>query len=233
MSKHNNLNGRIFIGAILIIVGTLIFLKNIHLDLFFIDIFSWPFILLIIGIFVLINDKNSLPGIILIVVGGTNIVAGYFNVSFYDIISEYWPFIIIALGIFIVLKSIGYKNEKGENIIEEEDYYLDTFSIFSNNDRYIKSKNFKGGKITSLLGELKINLMESDIQESPQICDMLTLLGSIEIYLPPDWEVIHETTTIFGDFSDTRSKQQIVNSNNKKVLVVKGLVLFGNCEIKS
>jgi predicted membrane protein len=187
----------------------------------------------VIGVIILVSDKDSLFGVILIVVGGGNIIARYFHKSFYDVIYEYWPFLIIALGIFIVLKTFGSGKSNEQEIIEAEDYFLDAFSIFGNNDKYIKSKSFKGGKLTSLFGELKINLAESDIQESPQELDILTLFGASEILIPSDWEVILKTTTIFGGFSDERAKQKLDDDVNKKVLIVKGLILFGGGEIKS
>ena len=54
MSDQQNSHGRIWLGAILIIVGTLIFLRNFNFEFLDINIFSWPFIMLIVGIVIII-----------------------------------------------------------------------------------------------------------------------------------------------------------------------------------
>ncbi len=82
MSETNNSNGRIWLGAALIILGSLFFLRNFHFNMFNFNIFSWPFLLLVIGIVVLVNHKDSLFGLILIVVGGVGIASNYFDISF-------------------------------------------------------------------------------------------------------------------------------------------------------
>ena len=104
MSHTNNKNGRTWLGVILIIIGGLIFLRNFQFDFLHINIFSWPVILLLIGIFFLVNHKDSFFGIILIVVGGTGIASQYLHISFRSVLSEYWPFLIIAFGIYLILK---------------------------------------------------------------------------------------------------------------------------------
>jgi predicted membrane protein len=235
MSETNNTNGRIWLGAALIILGSLFFLRNFHFNLFNFNIFSWPFLLLVIGIVVLVNHKDSLFGLILIVVGSVGIASNYFDLSFRSIIFEYWPFLIIIIGIYTILKSFGSKTKHDPGIIEENNYYLDIFSLFGDKTKIIRTNNFLGGKLTSIFSDLKVTLKESNMDEGIRELDTLTIFGATQIFLPEDWEVIIKTTTLFGGFEDQRfSKKNTPDAEVKsKTLVVKGLVLFGSGEIKS
>lgn len=235
MSDTNNSNGRIWLGAALIILGSLFFLRNFHFSIFNFNILSWPFLLLIIGIVILVNHKDSLFGLILLVVGGIGIASNYFNQSFRSIIFDYWPFLIIILGFYTILKSFGSKDEVKNEIIDEDNYYLDIFSIFGDKTKIINTSNFLGGKLTSIFSDLKVTLKGSNMDEGVRELDTLTIFGATQIFLPDDWEVIIKTTTLFGGFEDQRfnKKMNADSEISSKTLVVKGLVLFGSGEIKS
>jgi len=235
MSDTNNSNGRIWLGAALIILGSLFFLRNFHFNILNFNIFSWPFLFLVIGIVVLVNHKDSLFGLILIVVGGVGIASNYFNISFRSVIFEYWPFLIIILGLYTILRSFGSKVKNEPSIIEDNNYYLDIFSLFGDKTKIIKTNNFLGGKLTSIFSDLKVTLKESNMDAGIRELDTLTIFGATQIFLPEDWNVIIKTTTLFGGFEDQRfSKKNISDADTKdKTLVIKGLVLFGSGEIKS
>jgi predicted membrane protein len=232
MSNHNNSNGRIWLGAILIIVGALIFLKNFHFNILNFNIFSWPFLLLIIGIIILVNHKDSFPGIVLVMIGGVGIASDYLHISFRTILSEYWPFMIIIFGIYLVLRGSGNSETDQLDFIETDKYFLDIFSIFGDKTKKIKTDNFLGGKTTSLFGDLTVDLKDCQITEGTKELDTLTMFGATEIFLPSDWQVIIKTTTIFGGFEDQRVKKDISDGTNNKMLIIKGIVLFGSGEIR-
>ena len=236
MSQTNNSNGRVWLGAILIVLGSLFFLKNFHFNILNFNILSWPFLLLVIGIIILLNHKDSFFGLILIIVGGIGISSNLFDISFRSIIGEYWPVIFIIIGLYTIFKTFGKQHSSGPDMVEAEDFYLDVFSIFGDKTKIIKTNNFLGGKLTSIFSDLKISLSDSKLAKGNLELDMLTIFGSTEIYLPNDWEVIIKTTTIFGGFEDQRFNRREPDSNNEhqgKTIVIKGLVLFGSGEIKS
>ena len=233
MSIRSNSNGRIWLGSILIIVGALIFLKNFHFDILNINIFSWPVILLVIGGIVLANHKDSVLGLGLVIIGGIGIVSNYFHISFRYILSEYWPFILIILGVYLIFRQTVNKDSDDREFIESPDYFLDLFSIFSEKTKKIKTENFLGGKTTSMFGELIVDLTDCKIASGTIAIDTLTMFGSTEILIPTDWQVIIKTTTVFGGFEDKRSRSIATEENADKIVIIKGLVLFGGGEIKS
>lgn len=233
MSIRSNSNGRIWLGAILIIVGALLFLKNFHFDILNINIFSWPVILLVVGGIILSNHKDSVFGLGLVIVGGIGIASNYFNISFGYILSEYWPFLLIVLGLYLIFRQNIHKETDDREFIDSPDYYLDLFSIFSEKTKKIKTDNFFGGKTTTMFGELIVDLTDCKIASGSIAIDTLTLFGSTEILIPTDWQVIIKTTTVFGGFEDKRSRSIPNDENAGNIVIIKGLVLFGGGEIKS
>lgn len=233
MSIRSNSNGRIWLGAILIIVGALLFLKNFHFDILNINIFSWPVILLVVGGIILSNHKDSVFGLGLVIVGGIGIASNYFNISFGYILSEYWPFLLIVLGLYLIFRQNIHKETDDREFIDSPDYYLDLFSIFGEKTKKIKTDNFFGGKTTTMFGELIVDLTDCKIASGSIAIDTLTLFGSTEILIPTDWQVIIKTTTVFGGFEDKRSRSIPNDENAGNIVIIKGLVLFGGGEIKS
>jgi predicted membrane protein len=232
MSNHNSSRGRVWLGVALIIVGLMLFMRNFHFHIFYFDIFSWPFILLIIGLFIIFNHKDSFFGWVLIVIGGIGITSRYLHISFRSVIMDYWPVLLIILGAYTLLKAFGGNKDDSVETTEAKEHYLDVFSIFGEKSKIIKTDNFLGGKTTLLFGELNLYLRESSLQQYNTVLDSITLFGSTNIYIPSDWEVVIKTVTIFGGFEDNRVKSQ-KDINDKKILVIKGLVLFGGGELKN
>ncbi len=233
MSNQKSSHGRIWLGAILIIVGALIFLRNFNFEFFHINIFSWPFIMLIVGIVILINSRDSLFGIILIILGGVGLTARYFDTSYREIFSEYWPVLLILLGLYTIFKNIGDGNSDKIETIQSDNNLIDIFSFLGDKSKFVKSNNFIGGKTTTILSELTIDFRESNLKEGTHELDCFTLFGSTRLFVPSDWQVVIKTTTIFGGFDDQRGKALQQSEQNDRALIIKGLVLFGGGSIKS
>lgn len=233
MERHDNSRGRIWIGVALIVVGMLIFLNNFQFTIFSLDLFSWPIILLLIGIIILLNERDSFFGLILVVVGGVGVASDILNISFKHVFIDYWPVLLILLGIYTVLLAFTKSTDNKIETIELNDNQLDIFSIFSDRTKFIRSNNFKGGKITSILGELNVDLNQCKISDEKIEIDVLTLMGATKLLMPKDWEVINKTTTIFGGFDYQRGRSMQDINPEDKVVILKGLILFGGGEIKA
>ncbi|MFT7002026.1 MAG: putative membrane protein, partial [Spirosomataceae bacterium] len=68
------------------------------------------------------------------------------------------------------------------------------------------------------------------------VLEVFVLFGGIELVVPSDWEVKSDVTALFGGFSNKKRSFQndaAVVTTGKKVLYIKGTVLFGGGEIKS
>jgi len=230
-TKINNSKGRVVVGTMFILFGILFFLNNFEFELFSIDLFSWPVILFTVGIVIILNNKNSLFGFILLVIGGSGIASEYFGISVKSFVYEYWPFLLIILGIYFIFKRSSSVENSDQEFVETDEYLVDIFAIFGEINKTIKTNKFLGGKISSIMSETQIDLRNSHLANEKVELDTLTLMASTEIHIPANWKVVIKATTIFGAFEDLRTN--VINSESANTLVIKGLVLFGGGEIKN
>jgi hypothetical protein len=64
------------------------------------------------------------------------------------------------------------------------------------------------------------------------VIDILCIFGGNDIKVPRDWTIINESFVIFGGFKDKRPMATSISEASRKVLRIKGSVIFGGAEIK-
>jgi len=232
-----NNDSKITLGIVLILVGLFAFSGNLFGFPFHFThyIFSMPGIMMIVGIIILLNHKDSTLGVIFVAIGGFWFLSRYsdFNVKHY--FYEYWPILLIAFGIFIIFDRRKSNSVNiGTNDFNETDLdYIDDVSIFGGGNISVNSQNFKGGKVTVILGGKNLDLHQANLAEGTNILETTAIFGGIEVILPRDWKVVVNVTSIFGGVDDKRviNVNQVYESN--KVLVIKGAAIFGGCELKT
>ncbi|MFH1195952.1 MAG: DUF5668 domain-containing protein [bacterium] len=242
--------GKIIIGLVLILLGLLMTLENFSLfdGRFNHYIFSWQMLLIVIGFIILINDKSSFFGLVLMMIGGISIASEVWDFSFSDFVSDYWPVLLILLGLQILWKREPKVHEdrkhfnpinnsccdgEKEEVKESNADTIDMFSVFGTGRRIFKSASFKGGKITNLMGGLKIDLLDCKLAEGKQTLDIVTIMAGTEIFVPENWNVKISAVPIFGGFSDKRRVMPKEFDYDGPILNIKGLFIFGGGEIKN
>lgn len=235
MKKNNS---RMIAGILLIIIGVFAFAGNLlglpfHFTYY---IFSVPSLLMIIGLFILIKHDNSFSGVMLIGVGGFWFLSRYTNLPIKHYIAEYWPILLILLGIYIIFRKHDYQKHNCCTKREDKSFnadFIDDVSILSGGRKTINSQNFKGGKATAIFGGSTIDLYNANLAEGTNTLEVVAIFGGIEIIVPRDWKVIVSVTSIFGGIDDKRTinANQVYETN--KTLVIKGIALFGGCELKT
>lgn len=226
-------DSRIWLGAILIVLGFLFFLNSLDILDFSISriVFSWPFFFILIGVFTIINTKKKLLGGILSGLGAIFIVPRIFPSVDYDG-TIVFAIIFIALGLFIIFNRTGKEKEK-VIIDEQRKDYIDDIAIFGGGEKVISSENFRGGNITAIFGGSEIDLTNCSLAEGINVIDVLCIFGGTSLIVPKDWNVIVNITPIFGGFSNKSFKAPNPSINKSKTLIIKGLAVFGGGEIKS
>ena len=227
--KNKNYDSRTFLGIILVVIGTVLIARNFGwLDYDFTrHIISWQMLLIVIGLFNLARGAYT-PAIVLISVGL------FFLVDIPDDFKEnFWPALIILVGVVFILQwrrspksDYKFPNEGKTNSTD----YLDETAIFGGRTVSVVSDNFQGGKITSIFGGSKINLLYSKPIPGCTI-DVANIFGGSKLTVPEDWNIKIEVVSIFGGFDDKRSASVIARSNTSKIVVIKGTCIFGGGEV--
>lgn len=245
--------GRIWTGFFLLLVGALLLLKTANIILFPGWFFTWPVLLIGIGLFT--GIKHGFRGgfwAILILIGGLSL-ANHFDPT-WNLDRYIWPIIFIAIGLIFILRPKRscsrrwrrYHNNwnptseesnssntasEYENTATDRRDFVDITSVFGGVKKNVLSKNFKGGDIVSFMGGSEIDLTQADFTGTVKI-DVTNIFGGTKLIVPPTWDVQSDVTAIFGGVDD---KRQIsgVNVDHNKILILDGTCMFGGIEIRS
>ncbi len=233
--RKSSPNSRILLGTILILIGGLYLLETLDLISMNIPyiIFSFPFILLIIGVIILFNSNHKVFGALLALIGALTLTPRIFPTVHFegDIIV---PVILIAFGIMIIFKRRTYhgcnRSFRGEKIDKD---FIEDVSIFGGGHKVIQSENFKGGNITAIFGGSEIDLTQCKLAEGENVIDILAIFGGTTIMVPKDWDVRMSVTPVFGGFSNKIRRDPGAPLDSTRSLIIKGVFMFGGGEIKS
>ncbi|MEW6193877.1 MAG: DUF5668 domain-containing protein [Bacteroidota bacterium] len=233
-----------WVGIILIVFGLLLVIDNFNFFDFDLKdlIFSWHTILLIAGIIILSNSKNSTLGIIFVLVGLFGTLRHLFPFIYHIAFSDLWPIVLILIGLLILLKKKGqapdyqHLNEmqsaqKEANTTSAD--VIDETIITTSTKRIFVSENFQGGKITTIVGASQFDLTKSKLAPGEHVLDITCIFGGCTITVPREWKVIVNISAVFGGFDDKRYINSEAVQSDQGVLIIKGAVIFGGGEILS
>ncbi|MEQ9287871.1 MAG: DUF5668 domain-containing protein [Cyclobacteriaceae bacterium] len=231
MKTNRNTSRNAWIGVVLVAIGGYYLLRNLHFIPSFIPhyFFDWEMIFILIGGAMLATGRRA--GVVFLAIGAISLLPQVFLWP-HIYIRDWWPLILIAIGVSILMKRRheGYQSQRAGTT---DDEYIDEVSILGGSEKTITSRNFKGGKITSLFGGSKINFLNAELSPDENILDVFCMFGGSTLIVPSDWTIIMDSFIIFGGYSDKRPFTSNVSPNPDKVLRIKGFVMFGGGEIKS
>lgn len=220
-------------GIMIVVFGLLYMLRNmgaIDANTWHI-IFSWPMLLIALGLLNLADQKYSW-GFILLAVGSLFLADRVYNLP-YNLFTFFWPVIIIVIGISLIFsnsfKSLTLRRRKPDVVTAEGDF-IDEAAIFGGSERMINSLNFRGGKIVSIFGGSKIDLTQCQLTPGENVLELVAIFGGSTLIVPNDWNVKVESFNAFGGFAD---KRRNTNIDYSKTLIIKGATIFGGGELKS
>jgi len=230
---YHGSSNKVIIGVVLVIAGLFLILRNTGIFPDFIDnvVFSWPMLLVTIGLVLTLSSAEKTAGIIVMAVGGFFMIPLVFRETFH-MYNMFWPAIFIIVGILFIVsrrKSIAGGSSKGMT----GDDYIDYVNIFSGGDRQVVSQNFRGGKISAVFGGTELDLTKARLAPGRNEIEIVCVFGGATIIVPDTWFVTIEVTPILGGFSDSRKLSPGRTVDSTSQLAIKGAVVFGGGEVKS
>jgi predicted membrane protein len=236
MPENNRTDKRVILGGILIILGGIFLLNTMDILHFRFAhvVFSWPFIMLVIGVFILINTEKKFLGGILSGIGALFLVPRIFPEVDYNA-GIIFPIILIVLGAYIILKRRKVESESTpfSDTSQVNKDKIDDVSIFGGGTKIISSSNFQGGNVTAIFGGSEINLMNCQLADGDNVLDVLCVFGGTTIIVPKEWNVVINVTSILGGFSNKAIRNPSIVIDQSKTLHIKGLAMFGGGEVKT
>ena len=237
MSENKSaVDKRVLLGGILIFFGGIFLLDTMNILHFRIAhvLFSFPFFMFVIGLFVLVNTEKKFLGGILTGIGILFLIPRIFPQVDYDggIII---PIFLIILGIYIIMKKrkAGTESVFSSDTSKMNKDKIDDVSIFGGGTKIISSYNFQGGNITAIFGGSEINFMNCQLAEGDNVLDVLCIFGGTTIIVPKEWNVVINVTSVLGGFSNKAIRNPSVVIDQSRTLHIKGLAMFGGGEVKT
>ncbi len=246
---------RFWTGLVLIIIGAFLLLRKMGVDLP--DwMFTWPMILVLVGIITGIKHRfQNMSWLIITGIGAFFLMDDVFET--FNLRPYFFPVLIIGIGLVFILRprktwyfdkekfkgfspenkwqqtgfqKSGFQLEADQEKVSTDDM-IQSLSIFGGVKKVVTSKNFKGGEIFCFMGGAEINLSQADINGTV-ILEITQAFGGTKLVVPPHWDVRQEAIAIFAGIEDKRP-HQMGNFDPNKVLIIKGTTVFGGIEIKS
>jgi predicted membrane protein len=235
--RRENITG----GLLLLGIGSLLLARQVGADLPS-WLFTWPMILIVVGLFVGIKTRFRDFGWLLLIGIGVFFLLdkAQFDTSIRKFI---WPAAIIAAGLIILLSALFKRPqthivEDAEEVGDEnpqkttkgaiKDDIMEVICVFGSTTRVVLSKALKGGEVISVFGSSEINLTNADFK-GKLVLEVIQVFGGTKLIIPPHWEVQSQTAVIFGGIDDKRSNEH--TSDPEKILVIDGVTFFGGITI--
>ena len=216
---------RIITGIIVLGIGAGALLDALNIFSFWEHFQTWwPLLIIGAGVLTLIGNprSNYVWALALILIGGL-LQLNRLDLTEVNIFALIWPIIIIAVGLSILTNfSSRKKVTKGKDV--------DNISaVLSGSDTVSTSKNYKGGRITAVMGGAVLDLRDAQIKDEA-VLDIFALCGGVEIKVPREWRVQSQATMILGGIENKTTTR---NSESGPVLTITGTVALGGIEVNS
>ncbi|MBE0712794.1 MAG: hypothetical protein IH583_10455 [Candidatus Aminicenantes bacterium] len=229
MSARKN-QSRIFWGLLLILLGFIFLLDQMgRLDFGDLVGHYWPVVFILIGISILLsnNFQNVGSGIFFILFGAFFLLM---RLRVFDqaVWRYLWPLAVISAGLWILLRPAWHPDKKKINEMTADDLAISL--VLSGTSRKVESQNFKGGKADVVLGSAEVDFRGARLSGGQATLLLSVVLGSIELTVPHEWQVVIEGTPVLGSM-DSR-KKTIPDVEKTGTLFIKGSAVLGSIEIK-
>ena len=233
MSKSNNVQGRIFWGLMLIVLGILFLFDQMgRIDFGELVSRYWPAVFIIIGISILIGNGCRRVGSALFFLAlGTFFLLIEIEVL-HRSLWRYWPVLVIAAGIWVLIRPalsprlLSDQKTAPELTVDE----MKISVVFAGVKRRIESSAFKGGRAEVVLGSLELDLSGAGLAGEKAVVDLSVVLGSIELRVPQAWKLVIDGSPVLGNIEDKR--RPVAEAERKGTLHMKASAVLGNIEIK-
>ncbi len=214
---------RIFAGVGVLLLGGLLLLDSLNIHGFDNLLATWwPLFVVGGGLLVFLNGAQSYLWALLLVAFGVVYQLKNLDVINFDPWQVFWPAMIIVIGLSIIFRSTGNRQKVAT---ENSD---DVSAILGGVDHTNKSDDYTGGKITAILGGVKVDLRKAVIKKEATL-DLFTIMGGVELTVPENVIVKSKAAVIMGGIEN---KAQTLEAKNAPVLYITGDIIMAGVEVK-
>jgi predicted membrane protein len=242
--RHQDmLSARLVAGLLIIGFGGILLADNLGwFDARYVLRSLWPLALVAVGIAMVRNPQHRRSrggGWVLITVGFWIFAdkIGWVDVSLGQLLL---PGLLLFVGGTLVVRALSgppdaskrpelSKSADPNDPIDHAEF-VRSFALLSGVELRPVSRPFRGADLNAVMGGIKLDLTDARMEGDTATVEIFAFWGGIEIYVPPDWTVTSQVTTLLAGFIDKRRPTSVVPT---KTLVVQGMVVMSGIEVKN
>lgn len=213
---------RTIAGVGIITIGVLALLDTLNI----IDISNlfrdwWPLAVVMAGILMLINHPRDFLWPLIVIAAGTLLQLRELDQLTFNPWQLFWPVVIIAVGLSVLInRSYTHKNVSKKDLD-------DVTVLLGGSSTKSESKNYKGGKISTIMGGADIDLRDAVIKDEATL-DIFAFWGGATLKVPEGWVIKSRITPVAGGI-EIKTKPA---GKDAPILYLTGDVIMGGVEIK-
>ncbi|MDG5818187.1 DUF5668 domain-containing protein [Natronococcus sp. A-GB7] len=226
-----NISERFTTGTVFVLIGIILLLSTTG----FIEmrsVWGWiPALFVLVGVWALVRSefRNLVGPVMIIAIAGTFLLRNVGLIAD-GVIGTWWPLFVVLFGLLIMInRSRRRQRIRLESHTAEE---VTVVAVFGSDERRPVTEQFSGGELVSVFGDARVDLGDAGVRARPAIVETITVFGDSEIRVPADWNVALETVNIFGETTDRRRDSGKRNATDDPELIVTGISMFGDIEVR-
>jgi hypothetical protein len=241
---HDMFSMRLIVGLLIILIGGALLADNLGwFDARHMLRSLWPLALCAVGLTMVRNPQHKRSrgwGWVLITVGFWIFAdkIGWIHVSLGQLLL---PGLFLFVGGVLVFRALSgppgapdsakaAAASSGMPPPGDHAEYVRSFALLSGCELRPVSRPFRGADLNAIMGGIKLDLTSARMEGDTAIVEVFAFWGGMEIFVPADWTVTSEVTTLLAGFIDKRRPTSVVPT---KTLIVKGMVVMSGVEIKN
>jgi predicted membrane protein len=242
--RHRELfSTRLIVGVLIMLLGGTLLADNLGwIEARHVLRSLWPLVLVAIGVGMVRRPQHRRSregGWVLITVGIWIFLSklGWVHVSLGQLLL---PAIFLFVGGVLVFRSLRGPDDavskssssetSGDAAAADHAEFVRSFAMLSGVELRPVSRPFRGADLSAVMGGIKLDLGSARMEGDSAVIEVFAFWGGVEIYVPPDWTVTSEVTTLLAGFIDKRRPTSVVPT---KTLVIKGMVVMSGVELKN
>lgn len=249
MRKNGIIAGIIMVSAGLILLGINFGMLPAGIKII---VFSWPVILIVLGIFHYFW-RLYYSGSILLFTGifflMPRVIRAFPQVFpaglETDFVKIYWPALLIVAGVLIIIHIFvrprrqscherWRRHARGhfvqKSINSDNEARFSKSSVFGSGEHIVLDPVFTGGETEVVFSGVTIDLRKTTLPEGDTFLDISAVFSGVVLLIPESWFVKSQIDSVFGGVHDKRYRGVTGESSR---LILTGSCVFSGVEIKS
>ena len=213
---------RTYTASLLILLGFSILLANLNIGNSR-ELFEnwWPVFVIALGGTIWLNDHRNYLWALFVTLLGVGLLINSLALASFNLGDFILPAILVVFGISLLTRTNAQKQvatDSSDNIT----------AILAGVSSKNTSKDFKGAKVTAIMGGVEIDLSKATIKKGAAL-DVSVLMGSVELRVPENVIVKNRAFCLLGGIEDKSTPQ---DSKDAPILYIDGTIIMGGVEIK-